>query len=56
MGNIYIAGDLKQRQEFCPLSSIILLDVFSVIVVNSIEDHPAFTSEMDRYLSMPMLD
>ena len=43
-------------KRFCPLNSSVLLDVFSEIVAESNEDHPVSTSEMDRYLSVPIIN
>ena len=43
-------------KRLCPLKSTILLDVFTEIVDDSSEDHSATTNEVDRYLSVPIID
>ena len=43
-------------KRVCPLKSSILLDVFSEIVADSSEDPPTSISEVDRYLSVPLID
>ena len=43
-------------KRLCPLNSSVLLDVFSEIVAKSNEDQPVPTSEVERYLDMPIID
>ena len=43
-------------QRLCPLKSTVLLDVFSEIVDDSSEDHSGTAGEVDRYLSVPIID
>ena len=43
-------------KRLCPLNSSILLDVFSDIVADSNQDQRVTTSEVDRYLSVPIID
>jgi len=43
-------------KRLCPLKSSVLLDVFSEIVADNSEDQPVTTGELDRYLSIPIID
>ena len=43
-------------QRLCPLKSTVLLDVFSEIVDDSSEDHFGTAGEVDRYLSVSIID
>ena len=44
----------NRPKRLYPLNSSILVDVLSEIVADSNEDQPVTTSEVDRYLSMPI--
>ena len=54
-GNTEMEGPTRPKRV-CPLKSSILLDVFSEIVADSSEDPPTSISEVDRYLSVPLID
>ena len=43
-------------KRLCPLKNSILLDVISEIITDSSDDSPATTTEVDRFLSEPLLD
>ena len=53
--NTELEGPTKPKR-LCPLNSSVLLDVFSEIVAESNEDQPVPTSEVERYLGMPIID
>ena len=46
----------SQSKRTCPLKSGVLLDVISEIITDSIGDIPATTSEVEKFLSDPLLD
>ena len=54
-GNTEMEGPTRPKRV-CPLKSSILLDVFSEIVADSSADPPTSISEVDRYLSVPLID
>ena len=46
----------SQPKRTCPLKSAVLLDVISEIITDSTGDTPATTSEVEKFLSEPLLD
>jgi len=55
LGNTEMEGPTRPNRV-CPLKSSILLDVFLEIVADNSEDLPTSASEVDRYLSVPLID